>query len=274
VAAEPPARTCEFENDYYDRVQRTQTGRCTLSLQMTPEDPEPESEHKRTLIFGRDGGMLVVATLDITPAPGQPEPTLSQTIGSRAFYFFPRERALSNQFVDSLDILRVTLPNSELIRINTQNGRIESYSGGKISEAERISLQNKGGVEFTSAPRRGLRLDCGWRQGANPIEKTTSSCTFTDKNGATCAVSNAKIFNYTYSGRSLLDVQLKHSTDTELAAFLKTACPKLDPDWTAPPSNEVDGPCSTPEDQDRLRLIEELQGSLKPILSGVKPHAA
>jgi len=147
-------------------------------------------------------------------------PNSSHT-GARVFHFFPRGRVPYATKLNSQEILvQTATPGIDLI-MNSRSGRWSSNQrGGQIIEANRISRNNRGGIEFKNFQM--LILDSGFQMGQDPRDASKTS-TFYDPEGYSCELPNNELFLYDSEG----SLKVKFQNDQDLLVYLRSRCPKL-----------------------------------------------
>lgn len=140
--------------------------------------------------------------------------------GSRTFYFFPvtRSPSLTTTASGQVSVQTASVPAI----VFEKTGKIAKIDGAKFVEDPAITGSNEGGVSIDYPD--GILLDCGWALGKQSIQNRNRTSTFIDPAGTRCSVQNSRVFRYV----SKDEVHPLYKSASELAAFLRTACPGLD----------------------------------------------
>lgn len=180
-------------------------------------------EKNRKVLFTEDGQVQFISNF-----PGS---TLSNSSGSRIYYFFPTR---NEQKILTADNNHLLVKHSSGFQINfDKNGNMTSPDlTMKISND--INSENKGGVEIATYSK-GLVIDVGYSQGRSPLLDKQGIVTITDKHNKQCLVKNNE-FHTIIKFKSVLT----HPTNESMYHYLKEKCPELDLfDLMAPLSSEI-----------------------------------
>lgn len=165
----------------------------------------------RSYLFSNEGIFMVFNSYG--PEEG------SNSTGARVYYFFPRDQK-PHGYENETGLIFESSSSRASILTDSNNGRILEIKGSKFLEADKVSRDNKGGLEIYS--HHSLWLDLGFAIGQDPSMKPNADAIFHDENGASCVVKMKELHDYPNH-----DVRFKFKKDSELVAFLKVRCPGL-----------------------------------------------
>lgn len=211
-AAAPTACTNSSETRSGTNLQRTwieSSGICMVSLSPT--------DAYKDLIY-RDYSFLNDGTVMIFNNYG-----LSGSFGVRDFIFFPRTQPyVRYQWNDNLDELYIFHVTGDVFTFDARTTTLKSFSGGNVKVANKVSKDNNGGIEFLDY--KSLLMDVGFTLNQDPSENGGAMSMIKNTSG-TCSVKNINLFQYKSDG----DIVFKYRTDKDFYAYLKNACPKIQP---------------------------------------------
>ena len=147
-------------------------------------------------------------------------PNSSHT-GARVFFFFPRQNnQITYQLNEALHEVSVQLNSQVQLNFSTLTSDLLSISGSEIKLDQKVSRNNKGGLEITKTSV--LLMDMGWRLGGSPTEKMDKKSTFVDSRNKSCEILNKELFNKTSDDEFYFKMN-----DAQLGQFLSSRCSDL-----------------------------------------------
>lgn len=146
--------------------------------------------------------------------------------GKRAFMFFPRVQEPSYKIEG--DKITVELASRKHVVLSAKTAGIISIEDATIEIAEKINLENNGGVEIKSY--KGLYLDFGWELGHAAYFNPKRTSTFKDAHGKSCPVANTDLFKYgEFVEKNMYgEPEFKFEDNKQLIEYLEDTCPMLD----------------------------------------------
>jgi hypothetical protein len=150
------------------------------------------------------------------------EQETNRSHGARVFQLFPRNSSFADFKYENLgDKILITTASTNLkFEMDSQTGRIISFSWGQFSEAKKVLKNNQGGLELY--PQQGIMLDSGFTFAQDPTARPNSNSTFVNSRKQTCTFKNKELFRYNTSG----DPSYKW-TDKETFQLIKSRCPNF-----------------------------------------------
>ena len=204
------AAACGEYNDLVDGVllsRVTRSNECWLEV--SPDLP-PKLIYRDYLITDK-GLMMIFNSYGEGPD--------SEMTGARVLFFFPRTEIPDVDRSGPDFVIHTASPNV-VLHMDRKSAKLLGMEHGKVVEDPQVIPTNKGGVEFSNL--NTVWMDSGFGHGHDPTSEKTHSSIFHGANGKSCTVKNTEVFDYVGN-----EVNLKFSTDAEVAKFVKTRCPQL-----------------------------------------------
>lgn len=192
---------------YVQRTWYEETGVCVTSVSPTSAY---ETMVYRDYSFSSDGMFMV---FNMYGSSGD--------FGARDFFLFPRKSEFVqyewNEDAKELLLKHVT---GDVFTFDAASGKLKSVSGGKLKIDDKVSRNNRGGVELLNYP--GLLMDVGFAINQDPALNSSANSVL-KKTNTSCSIRNNKLFKYRSDG----DIVFKYSKDSDFFAYLKSVCPRL-----------------------------------------------
>lgn len=199
-----PDQLTGFENIQLQQSMSSDGKRCYLGIH--PRDAFETLIYRDYLLT--DDGLLMVFnsfSADLN-APSD---------GAREFYFLPSEFTGFDWKVEG-EYLVVTGFEDRTLKFSLKTAQLELVSGAEVKLAEKVSADNKGGLEILNP--EFVLIDAGFKFGDSPSSDKSKSSVFTNASKQKCVMKNLKTYDYADGTAFLKPVD-------SLKAAVEVACP-------------------------------------------------
>ena len=177
-----PSHVQSFGNTQIQQLYSTKGKRCYFRVQ--PRDNEVSMVYRSFLLTG-DGLFMVFNSYS-----GQFDETSD---GAREFFFYPEKFNGFEWFVEGESLI-VKGYDQRTFKFLLTTAQLQEMSGAKVKLANKVSPDNKGGLEILSSEQ--IYLDAGFRLGGSPSSNPNGKSVVKNPQGQSCKVPNGKAYEY------------------------------------------------------------------------------